>query len=255
MKYRIDMIESDWFAYTKPVPEAALRLFCLPHAGGGASSYREWVTGLAPEIEVIPVQFPGRETRFMERPFDNITPLLEALLVAIRPYLDKPFAFFGHSLGALIGYELAKLLGGAGFVPQHLFVSGYGAPHLPVQLPPMCHLEDSAFVDALRELNTVPTAVLENDELIDLLLPMLRADFAVYEQYQYREAAPVSCPITMLGGDADPLVSPEMLAAWATYSAQLSELYLFPGDHFYLQEQETAVWRAIRRSCLVAQSS
>lgn len=244
------MIESPWIAYARPNGAAALRLFCLPHAGGGAGNYRSWVAGLAPEIEVLPVQLPGRETRFLERPYDSIEPLLDGLLGAIRPYLDQPFAFFGHSLGALVGFELARRLAGEGIVPQHLFVSGYGAPHLSAKLPPMHHLDDVQFVLALHDLNTVPAAVLANEELLALLLPMLRADFAVYERYHYREDAPLSCPITMLGGNADALVSSEMLAAWAAHTRLPGELHLFPGDHFYLQGQETAVWQVIQQSCL-----
>lgn len=249
------MIESPWIAYAKPNSEAALRLFCLPHAGGGAGAYRAWVDGLAPEIEVLPVQLPGRETRFLERPYETIEALLDALVVAIRPYLDKPLAFFGHSLGALVGFELARQLRQDGITPQQLFVSGYGAPHLPVKLPSMHHLRDAEFIAALRELDTVPAAVLDNTELLDLLLPMLRADFTVYERYEYQPAKPLPCPITMLGGESDPLVSPEMLAAWSVHSVQPGQTHLFPGDHFYLQEQATAVWRVIRQTCLVQLSS
>ncbi len=242
--------ETAWIAYAKPTAQAKLRLFCLPHAGGGAGSYRGWVAGLAPAVEVLPVQLPGRETRFLERPYDSIEPLLAGLVAGIRPYLDRPFAFFGHSLGALVGFELARRLAQEGIVPQHLFVSGYGAPHLPVKLAPMCHLDDAQFAATLRDLAMMPTVVWENEELLVLLLPMLRADFAVYERYQYRVAAPLNCPITMLGGEGDPLVSPEMLAAWAMHSVNPGQMHLFPGDHFYLNGQETAVWRIIQRCCL-----
>jgi medium-chain acyl-[acyl-carrier-protein] hydrolase len=249
------MIESPWIDYARPDGGAALRLFCLPHAGGGAGSYREWVAGLAPEIEVLPVQLPGRETRFFERPFANIEPLLKALLDGLRPYLDKPFAFFGHSLGALIAFELMRHLQDDGYAPAHLFVSGYGAPHLPGNLPPMHHLADDQFVAALQELNTMPTAVLENEELLTLLLPLLRADFAIYEQYQFEVAAPLNCPITILGGKADVLVPPEMLAPWNEHTTQPGEVRLFEGGHFYLHEEPTAVWQIIRQCCLVGHTS
>lgn len=246
------MIETPWIAYARPNEQARLRLFCLPHAGGGAGAYRNWVTALAPEIEVLPVQLPGRETRFLERPYDTIEQMLDEMVVMIRPLLNKPFAFFGHSLGALVGFELARRLRSEALLPQQLFVSGYGAPHLPVKLPPMHHLDDAQFVVALQELDTVPTAVLENDELLGLLLPMLRADFAVYERYQFQDDAPLASPITMLGGEGDPLVPPENLAAWAVHTAVPGEMHLFPGDHFYLQGQETAVLRVIQQTCVVA---
>ena len=240
--------ESAWIAYAKPNPQAKLRLFCFPHAGGGAGSFRSWVAGLAPAVEALPVQLPGRETRFLERPYDSIEPLLAGLLEGLRPYLDQPFAFFGHSLGALVSFELARRLALEQIGPQHLFVSGYGAPHLPVQLAPMCHLEDAQFAATLRDLAMLPAAVWQHEELLSLLLPMLRADFAVYERYRFGEAAPLPCPITMLGGAADPLVSPEMLAAWGMHSLNPGQMYLLPGDHFYLNGQETAVWRIIQQS-------
>ena len=249
------MAESPWIAYARPNEQASLRLFCFPHAGGGAGAYRSWVASLAPQIEVLPVQLPGRETRFLERPYETIASVLDGLVDGLRPLLDKPFAFFGHSLGALVAFELARRLRADGLLPRRLFVSGYGAPHLPVKLPPMCHLDDDGFVVALQEMNTVPTAVLENDELLELLLPMLRADFAVYERYEFRVAQPLDCPIIMMGGDNDPLVSPEMLAAWAEHSTELGQMHLFPGDHFYLQGQETAVLQVIAQTCLAQQPS
>lgn len=249
------MSESPWIAYAQPNATAVLRLFCFSHAGGGASSYRDWVAGLAPEIDVLPVQLPGREMRFLERPFDDMTPLLEALYLALRPLLNKPFALFGHSLGALISFELAHRLENEGFIPQHLFVSGYGAPQLPVKLPPMHHLDDEEFVAALHDLGTVPTAVLQNEELLALLLPMLRADFAVYERYQYQEALPLTCPLTVLGGQDDLLVPPEMLQPWGQHSTQPGGVHLFPGSHFYLPEQQTAVWQLVLQGCLVQQNS
>lgn len=260
------MANSPWFAYTstpayaKPITydistdEEALRLFCFPHAGGGASSFRDWVGALAPEIEVLPIQLPGRETRFLEEPYHHLTPLLDDLLLALQPYLDRPFAFFGHSLGALMAFELTRKLRDAGQMPQQLFVSGYGAPHLPVKLPPMHHLDDAQFAQALQKLDTVPTAVLENEELFELLLPALRTDFSVFEQYEFVEEMPINCPLTMIGGINDPLVTLESLAAWAAHTTLQGEVHLLEGDHFYLQEQQTAVWQIVRQSCLVQQS-
>lgn len=248
------MLESPWIDYARPNSGAVLRLFCFPHAGGGAGGYRDWVVGLAPEIEVLPVQLPGRETRFFERPYTTIEPLVAALSEALRPYLDKPFTFFGHSLGALIAFELTRKLRDVGFAPVHLFVSGYGAPHLARKLPPMHHLTEAQFVDMLQELNTMPTAVLENEELLALLLPLLRADFAIYEQYRFQEADPLNCPITVLGGKADTLVPPEMMRPWTRHTTQPGEVHLFAGGHFYLPEEQTAVWQIIRQNCLVRQN-
>jgi surfactin synthase thioesterase subunit len=136
-----------------------------------------------------------------------------------------------------------------------LFVSGYGAPHLPVKLPPMHHLPDAEFVAALQDLSTMPAAVLQNEELLALLLPLLRADFAIYERYQFQAGDTIECPITILGGRSDPLVPPEMLTPWTEYTVQPGEVHLFEGGHFYVHEAPTAVWQIIRQTCLVQQTS
>ena len=181
--------------------------------------------------------------------------MVRDLATELRTYCQKPFALFGHSLGALIAFELARLLQSEALLPVHLFLSGYGAPHLPGKLPPMHHLDDAGFLAALQELGTTPPAVLADEELLALLLPMLRADFSVYEQYQFQAAEPLPIPITLLGGKRDPLVTPEMLAAWQVHSRQPGGMHLFAGDHFYLQGQETAVWRIIRQVCQASQTT
>ena len=119
----------------------------------------------------------------------------------------------------------------------------------------MHHLDDAEFIAALQTLGSVPTAVLENEELLEILLPMLRADFAVYERYSFQDQVPLTCPLTMLGGESDPLVPPENLAAWSAHSTNPGQMHLFPGDHFYLQGQETAVLHRIRQICLGAHAS
>jgi medium-chain acyl-[acyl-carrier-protein] hydrolase len=158
-------------------------------------------------------------------------------------------------VGAVVAFELIRKLQEEGFVPVHLFVSGYGAPHLPEKLPPMHRLNDAEFVAALRDLNTMPTAVLENEELLALLLPLLRADFAIYEQYQFQAGSLLRCPITILGGKADALVPPERLLPWQEHTVQPSGVHLFVGGHFYLHEEPTAVWQVIRQTCLERQTS
>lgn len=229
------MNNNKWIPFYKPNPQAKLRLFCFPHAGGGASAYRLWNEELPPEIEVFPVQLPGRENRVMDPPLNDIDLLVATLGNALLPYLEKPFAFFGHSFGSLISFELGRFLRKRhGLQPVHLFVSGYQAPPIENKLPPMSHLPDDEFVAQLRELNSTPEAVLKHQELLELLLPVLRADFALYEKYVYHPEEQLNCPISAFGGCKDDLVFEDDLKAWRNHTTNAMTVRMYPGDHFYL---------------------
>lgn len=235
-----------WITRPRPSPGARLRLLCLPHAGGGASSYRGWADALPPEVEVCPVQLPGRENRLAEPPFDRMAPLAEALADVVEPLLSLPFALFGHSNGALVGFELARTLRARGRPgPVHLFASGRRAPDLPPDRPPTHHLPDAAFLADLQELGGLPPQVLEHPELMEMLLPTLRADVASHETYEFQEQPPLAFPITAYGGLTDPRVSREKLQAWSRHTAGPFVMRLFPGGHFYLQEHRTDVLRTL----------
>ncbi len=229
------MNTNKWLSFYKPKPQARLRLFCFPHAGGGASSYRLWSKALPPEIDVCPVQLPGRENRVMDLPLGEIDALLESLTIALKPYWDIPFVFFGHSFGALISFEFIRHLRREhGVQPVHFCVSGYQAPPITNKLPPISHLPDDEFIDGLRELDSTPEAVFEHMELMELLLPALRADFEIYEKYEYSEEKPFECPISAFGGRKDPLVLEDDLESWRNHTDNLFSVRMFPGDHFYL---------------------
>jgi medium-chain acyl-[acyl-carrier-protein] hydrolase len=224
-----------WIAFRKPNPQARLRLFCIPYAGSGASIFRTWSDGLPPDVEVCPVQFPGRGTRLMETPFTQISPLIEALTQALVPLLNKPFAFFGHSLGALVGFELTRQLRRqSGVQPVRLFVSADRAPQLPQRDRPIHALPEEEFLEELRRLNGSPGKVLEDVELMQIMLPILRADFAVYETYGYATEPPLNCPISAFGGLHDHRVSRGDLEAWSGQTSVSFSLRMFPGDHFFL---------------------
>ena len=174
-----------WLACRKQNQRARVRLFCFPYGGSGASLFRGW--SLPGSVDLCPVQIPGRETRFRERPFTRLEPLVEQLVQALRSYLDLPFALFGHSIGALIAFELARRLQRRlRLTPLRLFASAYGAPHLPRDGQPLHALPAAEFCNELERLNGTAAGVIANKELIDLLLPTLRADFAVCETYRYR---------------------------------------------------------------------
>ncbi|MDY7076349.1 MAG: thioesterase II family protein [Chloroflexota bacterium] len=239
---------NSWLACSRPNPRANLRLFCFPYSGAGASIFYAWSDALPAMIEVYPVQLPGRETRLAEPPFTRLAPLVQAVAQALLPYLvgDKPFAFFGHSLGALVSFELARHLRQRhGPSPVHLFVSGHNAPQIPDREPPIHALPETEFVEKLRRLNGMNKETLENVELMELLLPILRADFAVCETYVYEADEPLDCPISAFGGLQDEYVSRENLAAWHEQTSASFSLRMFPGDHFYLNTERLFLLRAL----------
>ena len=235
-----------WIAYSKPRPQARLRLFCFPYAGGGALIFRTWADGLPTDVEVCPIQLPGRGTRLMEPLFTQLSPLIQALAQALLPLLDKPFAFFGHSLGALVSFELARQLRRQyGVQPVRLFVSAGRAPQLPHRGLPVHTLPDGDFLAELRRLNGTPRAVLEHEELMQIALPVLRADFAVYETYVYSTELPLNCPISIFGGLRDRTVSQSDLEAWREQTSGDFSLQMFPGDHFFLNTTQPLLLRVL----------
>lgn len=231
-------------------PDARLRLFCFPFAGGGASTFNSWVDELPPDIrletELCWIQLPGRETKRREHLLTRLSSLLEALTPALRSYLNIPFTFFGHSMGALVSFELARQLRRQGIPgPVHMVVSGHRAPQLPDPHPAIHQLPDTEFLTSLRNLGGTPEEVLQNPELMELFLPVLRADFAVCETYCYAPEEPLNCSITAFGGNDDRRVSREELSAWQTQSRRSFSLRMFPGDHFFLQSVREPVLRVL----------
>jgi medium-chain acyl-[acyl-carrier-protein] hydrolase len=227
-------VDRRWLGGQEPNPDAEFRLFCLPYAGGGASVYRGWQP-LAPErIQVCPVELPGRGVRLRETPYVRLHPLVRALVTALEPFVDRPFALFGHSMGGLVGFELARALRERGQPqPAHVFVSATAAPGTPPTRPSIHDAPDAEIKRRLRTLNGTPQELLDNEELMELMLPTLRADFSVLETYEYREAPPLSVPITVFGGVADPVVPQEALRGWQRQSSKGARLRMFPGDHFF----------------------
>lgn len=236
-----------WLQYWQRRPKARIRLFCLPYAGGGASIYRTWPEHLPPEIEVCPLQLPGREARIAEAPYSDLPTLIENLTTALSPFLDMPYAFFGHSMGALIAFELTRHLRKIGHspLPAQLFVSGRGAPQLPESHPPTSHLPVPEFIEELRRLKGTPEAVLQNAELLHLLLPLLRADFSVCETYLYTQEPALACPITAFGGIYDTDVTRSMVTAWKEQTSSTFKVRFFNGDHFFLYKEQASLLTAL----------
>lgn len=253
-----------WWPAGSLRPGARARLFCLPFAGGGASLFHAWRGRARAGLDVVPLLLPGREGRIREAAFRGIDPLLDALGPALAPLLSPPgagdsavpYALFGHSMGALVAFELAHRLVRSGApAPAHLFVSGARAPQLPPTGDPPLHLlADAAFEAALREFNGTPEAVLADRELMELLLPTLRADFELCETYRCAQSEPLPCPITAFGGERDRQVDIEALQAWRACAGAGFAATVLPGDHFFVLAQGARVQAQIEEQLLPSSS-
>ncbi|MCA1568182.1 MAG: alpha/beta fold hydrolase [Acidobacteria bacterium] len=228
---------SNWVSIPKLSRQPSQRLFCFPYAGGAASIYRGWANKLPPDIGVYPVQLPGHGNRLGEAPFKRIEPLVEAAAAALLPYFEGSFAFFGHSMGAIISFELARLLRREHKpTPAHLFLSGRAAPHKRKKEYLSYNLPEPEFIEELRRLKGTPQEVLEHPELMDMLSPILRADFEICETYRHLPEPPLDCPITAFSGLLDQDVSREQIEGWREYTSSSFTLRMFPGDHFFLHD-------------------
>lgn len=217
-----------------------MRLFCFPYAGGTALVYRTWAQKLPANMEVVAIQLPGRATRMHEPLVTKLSDLVEPLARAIAPFIDEPFAFFGHSMGSLIAFELARFFRREGRpLPLHMFVSGRSAPQLNSEHPPLYDLPKSELLEEVQQLEGTPREVLEHPELMELMLPILRADFSICGTYEYTEEAPLACPFTVFGGLEDHEISRRQLEAWREQTSATFTLRMFPGNHFFIHTNET----------------
>ncbi|PCI27058.1 MAG: putative thioesterase [SAR324 cluster bacterium] len=232
---------SQWFVPIKTVEQASKRLFCFPFAGGGTAAYRRWMDKLPAEVDCYTLLLPGRERRFGEKPLSDLTTLIENLVAEIAPLLDRPFYFYGHSMGSLIAFELARQLRRTGLeLPQKLIFSGRRAAALKDPHPPVFNLPKEEFIAALRTYNGTPTQVLDCKELLDIFLPALRGDLTMNGLYRYQEEAPLSCPITVFGGLEDRIATEVELSSWSEETTADFQLTMLSGDHFFIHKnQET----------------
>lgn len=230
----------------QPRPAAVARLICIPYAGGSSVIYHPWLRLLPPAIELNALQLAGRGHRVGQRPHDRLDSLVRELTQAVVPCLDRPFVLFGHSLGALAAFELARTLRRCFcLTPLLLVVSGYRAPHLPPRRPPIHHLPRRPFWDEIRRLHGTPPEVLADPQLTSLLEPTLRADFAVVETYEHEREVPLECPIVAFGGIEDVEVPVCDLEAWTEHTDAGFSLSMFAGDHFFLHSERRGVVREL----------
>lgn len=229
-----------WLPHSSHQSHARARLFCLPYAGGSAAAFRNWTAGFPSEIQLCPVELPGRGTRFKEPPSHQLMPLAKAVCEGILPYLDRPFAIFGHSMGGRLGFEVCRDLESRfGIHPLMFFAAGATSPETP-ESNPAHDLPDDALIARLRSMNQSRPGALDHPELLQMIIPLLRADLSVSETYVYQPGPRLMCPVVVMGGISDLETTREGLEGWKKYAGSF-KLKMFPGDHFFINTAKTQV--------------
>jgi medium-chain acyl-[acyl-carrier-protein] hydrolase len=247
MNSMIHLPSKSWIVRLRTVVSPSVRFFCFPHAGGSASAYRSWLEDLPRKVELCGIQFPGRASRISEPLPLSISDIVEALIADGYSYFaDTPIAIFGHSFGALVAFEFAQRLHAMRVGPAHLFVSAQIAPQLPDPEPPMRQLCDSAFISEMsRRYDGIPAEILREQEMMQLLLPALRADMTLKETYRFTSRPKLNCPLSAFGGCQDASVTADGLDAWCVQTSGAFKLRMFPGNHFFVHSERKGLLRAI----------
>lgn len=241
---------SPWLPARTPKPAARLRLFCFPYAGGSATAYRHWQQMMPPAIEVLPVELPGRGARTQEQLYTRLDSLLGALGPALLPEMALPFAFFGHSMGGLIAFELARWLKNESrALPAHLFISAKSCPEHQEEIP-SAPLSDAQLITTLRDYEGTAAEVLENAELMGWLAPIIRADMELCDTWVSKSGLTLECPMTVFGGLNDGARPRQALEGWKKYTTSSFRLHMFPGGHFFIQKWGRAMTEIIARQLL-----
>lgn len=248
---------SRWLWRPRLTPAPRLRLFCLSYAGGAASLWRPWFEQVPADVDLCPIQLPGREGRFAEPHTGDPEALLAELHEALAPWLDRPFVLLGYSMGALLAHALAcRLRPTERLRLQRLVVAACGSPQQPAQIDPD-RVDRATLLAYLRDLGGTPEAVFAHEELMDLMLPMLAADFRLVARLRDRAAggpalaARLDCPIVALGADDDRHAGPDEVAGWADWTDRAFRQVSVPGGHFVLWQQPELLRRAALSPTLV----
>ncbi|WP_151772318.1 thioesterase II family protein [Streptomyces abyssomicinicus] len=231
---------SPWFR-RQGTGRPRLRLVCFPHAGGAATAYADWPSGLPEGVELLAVQYPGRQDRLAEPCADSLAGLAEAVTTALLPHLGLPVALFGHSMGSAVAYEVAlRLRRAADTEPVALLVSGRRAPHLGGRVP--VRLDDAGLLESVRRLSSPDAWAYDHPDLREVLMPSLRGDHRLLDAYRPDPPAErLRVPVTVYGGDDDPVCPVADLDTWAQVTDAGHETVVLPGGHFFLRERQAAL--------------
>jgi surfactin synthase thioesterase subunit len=240
----LDRYKTPWLV-NNPSESDKLRIFCFPYAGGGASVFRTWKNYFDQKTGIYPVQLPGRENRIGEKPFSDMDLLVSELADELLRYMDRPFILFGHSIGARIAFEFArKLRSISARCPECLIVAGSRSPEIP-EPKPLHHLDNENFINELKRFSGTPEAVLENKELMDLFVPVLRADFAIDETWKFRDEKPFAFPVYVFGGTRDREADYEELCKWSNHTTDKFFIEMLEGGHFFINDQRELLLKQI----------
>lgn len=241
--------EEQWLRCFHPAPQRPISLICLPHAGGSASSYFAFSSAMGEAAEVLAVQYPGRQDRWQDKPVSNLLELADPIAEAVAARVDRPFAVFGHSMGSALAFEVTRRLEQRGIEPVRLFASGGRSPSLE-RAEGIHLLDEDGLVTEMKRLGGTDPRLLEDREILEMVLPAVRADYTAIETYRAAPDATVRCPITTLTGDADPRTTVEEAAAWEAHTTGEFELLVLPGGHFFLFDQLPDIVRTITQRLL-----
>lgn len=242
-----------WFEHLSRIQKPLFRLFCFPYAGGSAHLFRQWQSYFPHTLDVCLVHLPGRGIRISEPAFRRLPELISVLAPEMECYINDEFALYGHSMGAMISFELAReLFRRHGRGPRRLFLSGSSAPQCRDTEKKTYDLPHDEFIAHLKELNGTPPALLEDRQTLEVFMPTLRADFEMVQTYEYRPGPPLPCPLNIYGGLQDPDVAPEKLRAWQLQTTAAFDLKMFEGDHFFIQSSGTNFIHALKQDVLAA---
>ncbi len=239
-----------WFTKMSPAFNGGVRLICIPYAGGGPAMFRTWSTQLPAQVGVFAALLPGQGSRIREVPPDQTGAFAAELVANMEPYLDEPYALFGYSMGALVAFEMTRLLRSQGRpLPTNLFVAARRAPQVPDTAAPLHVLPNSAFVKGIQSrYGGIPEAIMNDAELMTLFTPVLRANFTMIETYRYQDEEPLDLPIVAFGGTRDKTTDEAALSAWGRQTKRSFNYQLFDGDHFFIQQHQSSVLDTVKRT-------
>lgn len=241
--------KKSWLISINETKNAIHTVVCCHYAGGGASVFRGWDKYFPKDVRIVAIQLPGREERFSEEPLLSIGKVIDGLFPEISSLLNETasYSIFGHSIGALVGFELARKVRSI-LLPKVLIISAAGAPQLNFKRELIGHLPDKDFVEKLKIYNGLPESLIENNELLNMFIPMLRADLSILEGYKYKESQPLEFPILALGGSEDPIISAKDIGSWCVQTRQLFTMRIFNGDHFFIKNNQEQVLKYISQT-------